>query len=190
MLVFHNNFARCEYLCAQCRWSHKRLASADVGRCKTMEVWTHIMSGMLLLQAWYCESFCHSNHNTTHNFNFIWAFGGCMSCSCQSKFDLRPPKIIVWLSSTTFCDRCGQADFFLNYFSKIKVKATLNYSLLTSQWRFKYVYFTNIFLHTSLNQFSELFRCKQIDYKNFKTVNLKPENSKKKKKETVWNSEN
>ena len=30
--------------------------------------------------------------------------------------------------------------------------------------------------------FKPVFRCKQIDNKNFKTVNLKPENSKKKKK--------
>ena len=40
ILVFHSNFARCEYLYAQCRKPRKRLAAVDVCRYKTMEVWT------------------------------------------------------------------------------------------------------------------------------------------------------
>ena len=39
--------------------------------------------------------------------------------------------------------------------------------------------------YISSYKFKPVFRCKQIDNKNFKTVNLKPENSKKKKKTTV-----
>ena len=35
--------------------------------------------------------------------------------------------------------------------------------------------------YISSYKFKSVFRCKQISYKNFKTVNLKPENSKKKK---------
>ena len=36
--------------------------------------------------------------------------------------------------------------------------------------------------YISSYKFKPVFKCKQIDKKNFKTVNLKPENSKKKKK--------
>ena len=44
--------------------------------------------------------------------------------------------------------------------------------------------------YISSYKFKPVFRCKQIDNKNFKTVNyLKPESSKKKKK-LFWNSEN
>ena len=35
--------------------------------------------------------------------------------------------------------------------------------------------------YSSSYKFKPVFRCKQIDNKNFKTVNLKPENSKKEK---------
>ena len=34
ILVFHNNFVRCQYLYAQHRQKCKRLAFADIGRCK------------------------------------------------------------------------------------------------------------------------------------------------------------
>ena len=45
--------------------------------------------------------------------------------------------------------------------------------------------------HISSYIFKPVFRGKQIDNKNFITVNLKPENSKKEKKNTLfWNSEN
>ena len=37
--------------------------------------------------------------------------------------------------------------------------------------------------YISSYKFKAVFRCKQIDNKNFKTVNLKPEDSKKKKKQ-------
>ena len=46
--------------------------------------------------------------------------------------------------------------------------------------------------YISSYKFKPAFRCKQIDNKNFKTVNLKPENSRKekKKKKLFWKSEN
>ena len=45
--------------------------------------------------------------------------------------------------------------------------------------------------YISSYKFKSVFRCKQIDNKNFKMVglNLKPENSKQ-KKTFFWNSEN
>ena len=39
--------------------------------------------------------------------------------------------------------------------------------------------------YISSYKFKSVYRCKQISNKNFKTINLKPENSKKKKK-TYW----
>ena len=47
--------------------------------------------------------------------------------------------------------------------------------------------------YISSYKFKPAFRCKQIDNKNLKAVNLKPENSKTKKTKKThlyWNSEN
>ena len=43
--------------------------------------------------------------------------------------------------------------------------------------------------YISSYKFKPVFRCKQIDNNNFKTLSLKPENSEK-KKTLFWNSEN
>ena len=40
--------------------------------------------------------------------------------------------------------------------------------------------------YIALYKFKPVFRCKQIDNKKFKTVNIKPENSKKKKKQNFF----
>ena len=42
------------------------------------------------------------------------------------------------------------------------------------------------FQYISSYKFNPVFRCKQIDKKNFETVNLKPENSKKEKKKPFF----
>ena len=43
--------------------------------------------------------------------------------------------------------------------------------------------------YISSYKFKPVLRCKQIDNKNFKTVNLKPENSKKKNNQTHTNKQ-
>ena len=59
------------------------------------------------------------------NESIIYVYVPKMSHSADIYLRIRPSKIVVWLSSTTFLSRCGWVDFFF----QIKVNATQNYSL-------------------------------------------------------------
>ena len=98
----------------------------------------------------------------------------------MKNISIRPKKIIVWLSSTTFFEKGrvgGFFFFFFRFFFQIKVKAARNYCLDSpNKGANKSTLPKNIF-NTSLKP---VLKCKQVENKKLK--NIKRSKFSKKKK--------